>query len=303
MNEKYKKILEAKDRIFTATFAIIAVFLGALISTGFEFSFETFLNPKFYIKTIVTFFIMMMCFISLKNDIVNENKKNKNSELSVAKERNNYYVKIVHDEHLEDEIAEAAFKETIRRKEQAIYRMVNRYTNDLKIVDGVCDYGINHLTKEKLTKEEYFKKKNIKGKLKHKIEKCILKAENGQVYFIPISEYEILNGFTNIKNNGCDDPEMAIDEGKLNFKENKKRATTFLIVSLTMAMIGWDSIDGNFFAGLLTYTGTVLTAWISAITTAHNHVKELIRVEINRATFLNKNINKDILNKYKEMAD
>lgn len=303
MNEKYKKILDAKDRIFTTTFAIVSVFLGALISTGFKFSFDIFKNPKFYIQTCVSFFIMMMCFTSLKNDIINENKKNKKSDLSIAKERNNYYVKIVHDEHLEDEIAEAAFKETIRRKEQAIYRMVNRYTNDLKIVDGMCDYGIDHITKEKLTKEEYFKKKNIKGKLKRKIEKCIQKAELGQVYFIPITEYEILNGFTNIKNNGCDDAEMAIDESKLSFKENRKKATSFLIISLVMAMIGWDTIDGNFFASVLTYTGTILTSWISAITTAYSHIKELIRVEINRATFLNKHINKEILNKYKDMVE
>lgn len=294
MNNFYKKFIEYRERLFTFTFAVIAIILSSMIATGFTFSLDELTKLSFYLKTLSNFFIMITIFNMVKMDIVREDKLNPSSEYFKAKERTDRYVKQIHDGHLEDLVDEAVILENKARFQKACVREVNRYVHDIKLrSDNTIDYGVDPQTKQPLNQEEYFKLRGItKRRHKRKVIRSINNAMTGNVYYIEISSYEILNGFTNLRKNGCDDAEMAFDETKENIKENRNKSISFILIAVFMAVIGYDTGIDDWWLRIFSEFFVMITACLSACMVGFKHIKKMTKIEINRATFLN-NIIKD----------
>lgn len=294
MNNVYKKFVEYRERLFTFTFAVIAVILSSMIATGFTFSLEELYKVSFYLKTISNFFLMITIFNMVKMDIVREDKLNPKSDYFQAKQRTDRYVKQIHDGHLEELVDVAVEEENKLRFKKACVREVNRYVHDIKLKDdNTIDYGVDPNTKKPLTQDEYFALRGItKRRQKRKIKKSILNALTGNVYYIEISSYEILNGFTNLRKNGCDDAEMAFDETKENIKENRNKSISFLLIAIFMAIIGYDTGIDDWWLRIFSEVFVMITSCLSACMVGFKHIRKMTKIEINRATFLN-NIIKD----------
>lgn len=293
-SKAYKWFVEYRERLFTFTFAIIALIISCIIASGFTFSFEELTKVGFYLKTATNFFIMITLFNSIKSDVVRETKLNPNSDYYDAHQRTNYFVKKIHDQHLECIIDDEVILENQRRYDKAVQRELNRYVHGLEIKDGQIYYG-KHSDGTPLTEAEFFQIKGVKKKrLKKKIRESIHKALIGDVFYIQISTYEVLNGFTNSRRNGCDDAEMSFDETKENFKENRKKIITFLAIAVAFAIIGYDDSVAYWWTKIFNQMFVIISACVSAFRYASVHVKKMTNIEINRATFLNDILAKNI---------
>lgn len=294
-SKAYKWFMEYRERLFTFTFALIALIISTIIATGFTFSLEELTKVSFYLKTATNFFIMITLFNTIKSDIIREDKLSEKSDYFDAHKRTNYYVKQIHDQHLESIVDDEVILENKKRYEKAVQRELNRYVHGLEIKDGKIYYG-KHSDGTELTEDEFFQIKGIKKKgMKNKIRKCIHKALTGDVYYIQISTYEVLNGFTNSRKNGCDDAEMSFDETKENLKENRNKILSFLAIAVAVAIIGYDDSVAYWWTKIFNQAFVMVSACVSAVMVAQKHVAKMTKIEINRATFLNDVLAKNLV--------
>lgn len=287
MSKAYKWFMEYRERLFSFTFALIALIISTIIASGFTFDLEELTKVSFYLKTATNFFIMITLFNTVKSDVIREDKINTNSDYYDAHQRTSYYVKKVHDQHIECVVDDEVILENKKRYEKAVQRELNRYVHGLEILDGKIYYG-NHSDGTPLTEEEFFQIKGIKkNSHKKKIRKSIRKALTGDVYYIQISTYEVLNGFTNSKKNGCDDAEMSFNEEKENLKENTNKILSFLAIAVAVAIIGYDDSIAYWWTKIFNQAFVMISSCLSAIMVGHKHMVKMTKIEINRATFLN----------------
>ena len=287
MSKAYKWFMEYRERLFSFTFALIALIISTIIASGFTFDLEELTKVSFYLKTATNFFIMITLFNTVKSDVIREDKINTNGDYYDAHQRTSYYVKKVHDQHIECVVDDEVIIENKKRYEKAVQRELNRYVHGLEILDGKIYYG-NHSDGTPLTEEEFFQIKGIKkNSHKKKIRKSIRKALTGDVYYIQISTYEVLNGFTNSKKNGCDDAEMSFNEEKENLKENTNKILSFLAIAVAVAIIGYDDSIAYWWTKIFNQAFVMISSCLSAIMVGHKHMVKMTKIEINRATFLN----------------
>ena len=287
MSKAYKWFMEYRERLFSFTFALIALIISTIIASGFTFDLEELTKVSFYLKTATNFFIMITLFNTVKSDVIREEKINTNGDYYDAHQRTSYYVKKVHDQHIECVVDDEVILENKKRYEKAVQRELNRYVHGLEILDGKIYYG-NHSDGTPLTEEEFFQIKGIKkNSHKKKIRKSIRKALTGDVYYIQISTYEVLNGFTNSKKNGCDDAEMSFNEEKENLKENTNKILSFLAIAVAVAIIGYDDSIAYWWTKIFNQAFVMISSCLSAIMVGHKHMVKMTKIEINRATFLN----------------
>lgn len=287
MSKAYKWFMEYRERLFSFTFALIALIISTIIASGFTFDLEELTKVSFYLKTATNFFIMITLFNTVKSDVIREEKINTNGDYYDAHQRTGYYVKKVHDQHIECVVDDEVILENKKRYEKAVQRELNRYVHGLEILDGKIYYG-NHSDGTPLTEEEFFQIKGIKkNSHKKKIRKSIRKALTGDVYYIQISTYEVLNGFTNSKKNGCDDAEMSFNEEKENLKENTNKILSFLAIAVAVAIIGYDDSIAYWWTKIFNQAFVMISSCLSAIMVGHKHMVKMTKIEINRATFLN----------------
>lgn len=287
MSKAYKWFMEYRERLFSFTFALIALIISTIIASGFTFDLEELTKVSFYLKTATNFFIMITLFNTVKSDVIREDKINTNGDYYDAHQRTSYYVKKVHDQHIECVVDDEVIIENKKRYEKAVQRELNRYVHGLEILDGKIYYG-NHSDGTPLTEEEFFQIKGIKkNSHKKKIRKSIRKALTGDVYYIQISTYEVLNGFTNSKKNGCDDAEMSFNEEKENLKENTNKILSFLAIAVAVAIIGYDDSIAYWWTKIFNQAFVMISSCLSAIMVGQKHMVKMTKIEINRATFLN----------------
>ena len=287
MSKAYKWFMEYRERLFSFTFALIALIISTIIASGFTFDLEELTKVSFYLKTATNFFIMITLFNTVKSDVIREDKINKNGDYYDAHQRTSYYVKKVHDQHIECVVDDEVIIENKKRYEKAVQRELNRYVHGLEILDGKIYYG-NHSDGTPLSEEEFFQIKGIKkNSHKKKIRKSIRKALTGDVYYIQISTYEVLNGFTNSKKNGCDDAEMSFNEEKENLKENTNKILSFLAIAVAVAIIGYDDSIAYWWTKIFNQAFVMISSCLSAIMVGQKHMIKMTKIEINRATFLN----------------
>ena len=287
MSKAYKWFMEYRERLFSFTFALIALIISTIIASGFTFDLEELTKVSFYLKTATNFFIMITLFNTVKSDVIREDKINKNGDYYDAHQRTSYYVKKVHDQHIECVVDDEVIIENKKRYEKAVQRELNRYVHGLEILDGKIYYG-NHSDGTPLSEEEFFQIKGIKkNSHKKKIRKSIRKALTGDVYYIQISTYEVLNGFTNSKKNGCDDAEMSFNEEKENLKENTNKILSFLAIAVAVAIIGYDDSIAYWWTRIFNQAFVMISSCLSAIMVGQKHMIKMTKIEINRATFLN----------------
>ena len=287
MSKAYKWFMEYRERLFSFTFALIALIISTIIASGFTFDLEELTKVSFYLKTATNFFIMITLFNTVKSDVIREDKINTNSDYYDAHQRTGYYVKKVHDQHIECVVDDEVILENKKRYEKAVQRELNRYVHGLEILEGKIYYG-KHSDGTPLTEEEFFQIKGIKkNSHKKKIRKSIRKALAGDVNYIEISTYEVLNGFTNSKKNGCDDAEMSFDEEKENLKENTNKILSFLAIAVAVAIIGYDDSIAYWWTKIFNQAFVMISSCLSAIMVGHKHMVKMTKIEINRATFLN----------------
>lgn len=288
MKNAYNWFIDHRERLFTFTFALIALIISSIIASGFVFKFEELLKVTFYLKTATNFFIMITLFNSVKTDVVREDKLNPKTDYYQAKQRTDKFVKRVHDNHLEALIDDEVLKENKIRYDKAINRELNKYVYGLSLnEDGSINYG-KKLDGTLLTQDDFFQIKGIKTKRKKKkILKCINNVQMGDVYYIQISSYEVLNGFSNLRKNGCDDAEMSFNEIKEDMKENRNKIISFLAIAVAFAIIGYDDSVAYWWTKIFNQTFLIITSCVSACVIGKRHIAKMTQIEINRATFLN----------------
>lgn len=294
MKNAYNWFVEHRERLFTFSFAVIALIVSIIIATGFVFDFNELTKASFYLKTATNFFIMITLFNAVKSDVVREERLSPKSDFYNSKQRTDKFVKRIHDEHLEDVIDQAVLDENKRRFDKAIERELNRYVHGMSIDPETKEvvYG-KKLDGTPMTRDEFFEIKGIKKKKhKKKIIKSINRALAGNVYYIQISSYEVLNGFANSGKRGCDDAEMSFNEAKENMKENRNKILSFLAIAVAFAITTYDDSVADWWVKIFSQTFLIITSCLSACLVGKKHIDKMTQIEINRSTFLN-NIFKD----------
>lgn len=302
-----KKKYFSLEAILSAAFALLASILAAFLTSSYGFDFSIFLDWKFYISTAVSFVLMMYTFILVKRVVLNSLKKKKDSEYIVNKTRENYLNKYVHDNALIDLIDSAVEVENEIRRKTAAQHILNKITYGLNVddIEKIEDQDNIAFNLEKFnefvakrgmaekTKWYQWITKKKQRKFRRKLRKAIKKVLNGKYRYDRLTTNDLLIA---INDDAVYTKQMKINEAKEEFRENRKKAISFLISTAIMKSLIYDGLSVTFWISLLTEVVLILTSTINAYIVAISRINKLTLVIANRNEFIYKAIKEYLKN-------
>lgn len=305
-----KKKYFSLEAILSAAFAMLASILAAFLTSSYGFDFSIFKDPGFYVSTAVSFVLMMYTFNLVKRVVLNSLKKKKDSEYIVNKTRENYLNKYVHDNALIDLIDSAVEVENEIRRKTAAQHILNKITYGLNVDDIENLENEENIAFNSNKFEEFCAKRGMnenyklhrfwcwpsaikQNVFKKKLKRAIKKVLNGKYSYERLTTNDLLIA---INNDAVHTKQMKINEAKEEFRENRKKAISFIISTTIMKSLIYDGLSVTFWISLLTEVVLILTSTINAYIVAISRINKLTLVIANRNEFIYKAIKEYLKN-------